>query len=433
MTTITLIETLYDLLRQKVPDTRRMLDLIDQAIAAGICSTERKNSQKIVEGLLSTLEKWQASNPGMQAAIGHCRQFSKHEHDPERFAQDCAPLFAQTVEKMATKTQHSPADLVAQTVQALKMLAQGDVQVAKWIKPLSVVPSSMEELLEALESLGTPGTAVRDKRGEQRLWDNVWRRLEKGLQEVIQDPRPMNQTNALYQKRPQQPQEEDRESRVAGVVERAEDWMREIGRVGQHLDENREKGQKLKTRIDELELAIAASQTAHFIDPRTGLSDHSGFSVRLNRLLERASHLGELFSLGVIRLANYDALASAHSRAAMDLTIRTAADCIRKHLDVTDFVARIAPDRLGILLPKTDAQRCRSILSELEGSLAGEVLVEKPDLFRLRIIGGGLTFQEGMTVAEVLRKVENLVDDLSKADVTNGTKTREPHTGNFVP
>ncbi|MBF0348982.1 MAG: diguanylate cyclase [Magnetococcales bacterium] len=410
MSTIALIETLYDLLRQKTPNTQRALSLIEQAMTSGICREERDRSRRIVEGLLSILEQWFGTRGDISSTLDDCRRFTDHEYDPERFAQACAPLFALAVPQNQLHDDDAHTKRVQKTIDVLNLLASEDTRIEKMVQSLPTEQPSIKQLAHFLESFGTLGPMSQKKHDDERLWDNAWRRLEQGLTLMVQEPDPDHQTNALYQKRDQPPEEHDREPRIVRVIELAEAWMREAGRIGQQLEEYRTKGQQLKLRIDALDTAITASQTEYFIDPQTGLSDHSGFSIRLHRLLDRASHLGELFSLGVIQIKDHPAHATHSGKTTLDRMIRMIAESVRQHLATTDFIARLAPNRLGLLFPKTDAKRCTAIIHTLNQSLKEQEW--NPGTSRLNIVCAGLSFQQGMTIKEIMHKVAQLADHM---------------------
>lgn len=417
MSTTILIETLYDLLRKNPPETAKALGLIDKALAAGVCTHERRQSRQIVEGLLKALEGWWAAEEGIGLAIERSRQFDGHGYDPHQFVQACVPLFSLARPMRGVGKKHSESELAPRIMEALEMLAKNNFYIADGIETIRSKPPNMLELAQVLESIVVPGKVAKEGEEADRHFDKAWRRLEEELAEVVQDQGTVIQPKGVNEESAPTVHEDDLESRVSRVTQWTEDWMREVGRVGLELDENRQKGEKLKTRIDALEVAIAASQTAHFIDPRTGLSDHSSFSVRLNRLLDRAHHLGEIFSIGVIRLGNFETLAASIEADVMDLMIREIAENIRKYLEEDDFIARIAPDRLGILFPKTGSERCVSVIAELNQSLTLLSSSMNPGIARLHIIGGSLSFGQGMTVKDIMVSVAQLANELASAKV----------------
>ncbi|MBF0605784.1 MAG: GGDEF domain-containing protein [Nitrospirae bacterium] len=435
MSTTILIETLYDLLRQTPPETQKVLALIDGALAAGVCAYEKKQGKKNVEGLLNILGEWWGAEEGVPLAIDHCRQFEGHGYDLRQFIQACTPLCAYAGPRWQTKNDHNPSELAPRIWDALEMLAKHHDTVADAIKTIPSKPPSMEQLIQTLEFMDIPGRVTwedQNNLGNDWYFDKAWRRLEAELKEIVPGDGWVIQPKGTSDHSERMVHEDDLESRISHVIEWTEDWMREVGRVGEQLDENRQKGEKLKIRIDALEVALAASQMAHFMDPQTGLSDHSSFSVRLNRLLDRASHLGEIFSIGVIRLENYDALEKSLTADAMALMIREMAEEIRKHLDGHDFIARIAPDRLGILFPRTGSERSTSVITELNQSLYPSLSSMNPGISRMRIIGGSLSFGQGMTVKDIMVRVAQLANELDSAKVGAGSNFGYPIIGSEV-
>lgn len=416
MSTSALIETIYDLLRQKVPDPARALGFVEQALASGVCSEERRRGRELVEGLLGILDQWPGASPEFHAAITECRQFSRHNLDPESFARAAHPLFGHgTVLKGVDPTNQPSPELAGRLLYALSLLQEERKEIGKLMQSLPSPEPSLEQLAHALKSLVVGPPKPVSRQDDERLWDNAWRRLEQGLEEIAGDPAQTLETHALYQKKETSGKKEDRASLITGVLHRAQDWMRDVARVGQQLDETRAKGVRLKQRIDELDVAISQSQTAHFIDPKTGLSDPSGFAVHLNRLLERASHLGEGFSLGVMRIGHYDTLTTTLPLEAVDRLIRSLAESIRPHLEATDFIARIAPDRLGLLFPKTALDRCSAVMNTLDHQLAETVLPMHPEIQELKLVTGAMAAEPGMTVEKILTQVSQLAQSISNA------------------
>ncbi|MBF0434355.1 MAG: diguanylate cyclase [Magnetococcales bacterium] len=423
MSTAALIETIYDLLRQKVPDPARVLGLVEQTLATGVCHEERRRGRELVEGLLDLLEKWQGANPACHAAIAECRQLARHNRDPDQFAHAAQPLFGHvTPLKGDTQTAKPAPELAGRLLQALQLLKNDRPDIATMLQSLPAREPSLEQLAHALDSLVLGPMKPVVRKDDDRLWDNVWRRLQQGMEEITAASTPTRETHALYQKKETADQSGDRASRIEDVLHQAQDWMRDMARIGQQLDDTRAKGMRLKQRIDELEGAIVQSQSAHFIDPNTGLSDHSGFAVHLNRLLDRASHLGEAFSLGVIRIGHYDTLATTLPLDRVDHLIRSLADAIRPHLATTDFIARIAPDRLGLLFPKTALDRCSAVINTLDHQLAETVLPLNPEIQQLKLVTGSMAAEPGMTVKEILTRVSHLAESIGKAPVAEEPK-----------
>ncbi|MBF0421780.1 MAG: GGDEF domain-containing protein [Magnetococcales bacterium] len=424
MSTTSLIESIYDLLRQKVPDTSRALSLVQQALAAGVCGEERRRGQQMVEGLLVILEQWLGEIPGVPEAIADCRQCSSHDRDFDRLAQAAAPLFNRAVVRSETRGAKPSPDLAGQLFQALTGMKEDRPGVAALLRSLPATTPSLGQLTQAVASMVTVSEwPAKDHGQEELVWEQAWRRLHHGLQEVTQGLDPGQSTQAMPDHGLEPAKADDRETLIEEAMGMAHEWMRVVGHVGHELDDMRHKGERLRQRIDELEAAIVRSQSAHFIDPRTGLSDHSGFAVRLNKLLDRANHLGELFSLGIVRVDHFEALEASLSTEAMDRLIRSMAEAIRHHLDSGDFIARIAPDRLGILFPRTTADRCSAVINSLKHQLVAAVLPLIPELNDLKLISDGLSVQEGMTVQDILAKVAQLAENI------NNIKTQDEPKG----
>jgi diguanylate cyclase (GGDEF)-like protein len=123
-----------------------------------------------------------------------------------------------------------------------------------------------------------------------------------------------------------------------------------------------------------LKEALDRDQARSRTDELTGVASRRAFFDRLELEIERSRRDGSAMTLAYVDLDDFKAINDRHGHAAGDAVLRRIARLILDWLRETDFVARIGDDEFAILLPRTDAEAGRRLLTELSSRLleAGE-------------------------------------------------------------
>jgi diguanylate cyclase (GGDEF)-like protein len=126
-------------------------------------------------------------------------------------------------------------------------------------------------------------------------------------------------------------------------------------------------------------------------DPLTGLLNHRAFVDKVateNRRLQR--HPGSL-TLVYIDLDEFKRVNDAHGHAGGDALLQSAAQMMTKTVRSTDFVARLGGDEFAMLLPDTNSEAAKSVLSKVQDKLLQHFQEQKyPVTFSI----GAVTFTQ---------------------------------------
>jgi diguanylate cyclase (GGDEF)-like protein len=116
-----------------------------------------------------------------------------------------------------------------------------------------------------------------------------------------------------------------------------------------------------------LELASLRRQPGR--DPVTGLPDARAFHARLSEETGRAKRHGVPLAVLALDLDHFAALNARHGRAAGDRALAEVALVLKLAQRESDFVARLAGDTFGVVLPETDAGPARRCADRLRRTL----------------------------------------------------------------
>jgi diguanylate cyclase (GGDEF)-like protein len=124
---------------------------------------------------------------------------------------------------------------------------------------------------------------------------------------------------------------------------------------------------------DQLENLLEKERALSRIDPLTGLANRRAFYEILETEKQRCLRYQRPFSLAYIDLDNFKRINDTRGHTVGDLVLTTVAELIRSHVRTTDTVARLGGDEFAILLPETDPNGVRQLLSKLHQRLRVEL------------------------------------------------------------
>ena len=130
------------------------------------------------------------------------------------------------------------------------------------------------------------------------------------------------------------------------------------------------------TLKDALDREQALSQT----DQLTGVASRHAFFDRLEMEIERSRRDGSTMTLAYVDLDDFKVVNDRLGHAAGDAVLQRTAQRMVSCLRATDFVARIGGDEFAILLPRTDAEFGRRLLTERSSTLLNTTEVEAVSL-----------------------------------------------------
>ena len=135
---------------------------------------------------------------------------------------------------------------------------------------------------------------------------------------------------------------------------------------------------KLATAINDLSLALAATQEAASIDRMTGVSNRQSLLGGLFTEVERASRYGRPFSVAFVDIDHFKAINDTYGHAVGDIVLKAVAQTIKANLRSTDTIGRYGGEEFMLLLSETDvedaaglAEKLRQLIERLQFAVEG--------------------------------------------------------------
>jgi diguanylate cyclase (GGDEF)-like protein len=108
-------------------------------------------------------------------------------------------------------------------------------------------------------------------------------------------------------------------------------------------------------------------------DPLTSAVNSRFFSDLLHMEIERSRRYDHPFTLAYIDLDNFKVINDRWGHTTGDRVLQATVECVKKDLRKTDIVARLGGDEFAILLPETDDEASRVVLSKIQRRLLDEM------------------------------------------------------------
>ena len=122
---------------------------------------------------------------------------------------------------------------------------------------------------------------------------------------------------------------------------------------------------KLATAINDLSLALAATQEAASIDRMTGVSNRQSLLGGLFTEVERASRYGRPFSVAFVDIDHFKAINDTYGHAVGDIVLKAVAQTIKANLRSTDTIGRYGGEEFMLLLSETDVEDAAGLAEKL--------------------------------------------------------------------
>jgi diguanylate cyclase (GGDEF)-like protein len=109
------------------------------------------------------------------------------------------------------------------------------------------------------------------------------------------------------------------------------------------------------------------------IDYLTGIANSRLFYELTQMEIDRFQRYGRPFTLAYIDLDNFKSVNDKFGHLTGDHVLRTVVSAARRNMRKADVVARLGGDEFALLLPETDQESARGILSRIQGNLLEEM------------------------------------------------------------
>ncbi len=109
------------------------------------------------------------------------------------------------------------------------------------------------------------------------------------------------------------------------------------------------------------------------VDYLTGVANSRLFYELAQMEIDRCQRYGHPFTLAYVDLDNFKGVNDQFGHSIGDHVLRSVVSSARKHLRKTDVVARLGGDEFALLLPETDQESARGVLSRIQGNLLEEM------------------------------------------------------------
>ncbi len=200
---------------------------------------------------------------------------------------------------------------------------------------------------------------------------------------------------------------------LAGVVRELVDDSRSVhGLVAaaqSRLDAEQARAIGLETRVRELEAELRRLSDEVSTDLLTQVANRRGlqqaFAVEVARRAREGAQAAPL-ALGLIDIDNFKRLNDTLGHAAGDQALRSLAAAVRERLRPVDHLARFGGEEFVVLLPATDADEAREVLTRLQRSLTEALFMHGEREVFVTFSAGVTAWREGETLEAALERAD---------------------------
>lgn len=121
--------------------------------------------------------------------------------------------------------------------------------------------------------------------------------------------------------------------------------------------------------LAEMKRALDSEKDLARTDTITGAGNSRAFNERIEQTILNASRYKHAFTGAYIDVDNFKAVNDHYGHSTGDFCLRVIVDIIRRNTRNTDFVARLGGDEFAILMPETNVEQARIVISRLREML----------------------------------------------------------------
>jgi diguanylate cyclase (GGDEF)-like protein len=410
-------ETLYDLLKGNRPNMGKALSLVEAWLEKGACSAEQDAAQEQLLKFLTSFKQFFSKNQESRNQVAELIRIIESEGMVElsvleEVLRSVMPLMPAHTQGYHGVNHAVPASFMDR-VRHLLPVTEIEASPADSINNL-LTRVGQEKFSQVV------GGAVE----EEKLWQERLVLMGRSLSAAYSHDHLVDEkTTMFFQGNPVDGTLKSSQKLESLVRKQLLALHRIAGSLGARMEEGREKAANLKSRVDQLEEAVTLSQESLFIDPETAIPGRASFTAHLHRHLERAMHLGELFSLALVHVQDFGDVLKRLDREEANHFVKIIASLIRSQLHDGDFLARLGVDRFALIFPATTQERSSEVSTNIGLLLNGTEYKLSKGVSTLQARVGALSFEAGMTAHDMLTLTDNLADSAMETQVVGGAKT----------
>jgi diguanylate cyclase (GGDEF)-like protein len=398
--TTSFFDELYDLLKVGRPNLGQILTIVEDQLQAGVCIAEQRAAKDQLIKFLTSLKQFFAKNLNSQKKVEELIQNIESEGvlDLEKFGVVLHSLMAFTTGSPPL-VGHSlvPISFMGRIAQIFPQTTSQDPGTDTLNQHLKVVGD--QKLVDLAAQ-----AVVSEKAWQEKL-------LLIGRELIAAYPTGHlvdYATTKFFEGNPVDGTRKNSQKLESLLRQQLLGFHRISGSLRSKMSEGRAKANKLKDSITQLEGAIILSQKSLFIDPQTGVPSRSSFTAHLHRHLERALHLGELFSISLIHIQDFANITAKLKKTEEQHFIKTVASIIRSEIKDGDFLAQLGVDRFAMIFPATTQKGSPEVTATIGATLNSTDF--KLSSGNITVKYGSQTFKAGMTAQDMLTATDNLAN-----------------------
>jgi diguanylate cyclase len=193
---------------------------------------------------------------------------------------------------------------------------------------------------------------------------------------------------------------------VKQLVEETQSVQSAVTRTQAQLQAEHDQASELQARVRELEAELQRLSTEVSTDQLTEIANRRGLIQAFDTEHARMQRSGGELSVGLLDIDNFKKLNDSLGHQTGDQALKFLANSVKQALRPMDTVARYGGEEFVVLLPQTNTEEAKTVLSRLQRTLTASFFMhENKQVF--------VTFSAGVTL---FRAGERLEETLDRAD-----------------
>lgn len=414
--TANLFDALYDLLRRSRPNLGQALALVEQKLQQGVCLAEQKAAQDQLIKILVSLKQFYSKNQKAKEQVAELIRIIETEGMLD------LSVFKDTLRRLLPKKANFSGSRRDPDIPA-----SFNARIAQLFAISEVESASSEVFNMTMAAVGAGGSGISSSISavdSEKEWQFKLLMFGRGLSDAYRFGHLVDAATTRYFAGNRVDGTRHTSQKLETMVRnQLLGFHRIAGSLKASMEDGREKVKQLKHRVDQLEEAITLSQKSLFIDPDTAIPGRASFTAHLHRHLERALHLGELFSMALVHIPDFEKILQGLQKDEEHVFVRTLASLIRSQLDSVDFLARLGVDRFVVIYPKTTQERSAEVTNNIGVTLNSTAYRISTGTIDLHARVGAISFESGMTAQDMLALTDKLAESAVEAKAVASSRT----------